>query len=172
MQRSDEREADEFDAAEILDDDIGSAAVDRPESTRESSSGGRLRSALSGVGPSFSVRSFLVVFAAALAGVIAGGSVPIVGSIGRFLGLFAVAFVAGAVGSRSRYLEVGVAGALAAGVTFLLGTLTSVFAPVAVRVLADYGVAIAGVGTGAGLLVALAGHYFGRDLRDGLTRDV
>ena len=84
----------------------------------------------------------------------------------------AVAFAAGLVGSRSRYLEVGLAGAVAAGAAFLLGTLTSVFAPIAGRVLADYGVAIVGVGTGAGLLVALAGHYFGRDLRDGLTRDV
>jgi len=173
MQRSDERKTDErIDAAELLDDDIGSDAADRSEPTQEASSGGRIRGALSGVGPSFSLRSFLVVLVASLAGVIAGGSIPIVGSIGRFLGLFAVAFGAGVVGSRSRYLEVGLAGAAAAGVAFLLGTLTSIFAPVAVRILADYGVAIVGVGTGAGLLLALAGHYFGRDLRDGLTRDV
>ena len=178
MQRSDERDADYDDPAALLDDDpngIDDTAV-HPEAGRESStSGGRLRGllpSLSGVGPSFSLRSFLVVLVASLAGVIAGGSIPIVGSIGRFLGLFAVAFVVGAVGSRSRYLEVGVAGAAAAGTAFLLGTLTSIFAPVAVQVLADYGVAIVGVGTGAGLLVSLAGHYFGRDLRDGLTRDV
>ena len=94
------------------------------------------------------------------------------GSIGRFVGLFAVACATGLIGSRSRYLEVGVAGAVAAGVTFLLGTLTSIFAPVAVQVLADYGVAIVGVGTGAGLLVSIVGHYFGRDLRAGLTRDI
>ena len=172
MQRSDEREADEFDAAELLDDDIGSDTIAGPDPTPETSSGGRLRGALSGTGPSFSLRSFLVVLVASLAGVIAGGSIPIVGSIGRFLGLFAVAFGAGAVGSRSRYLEVGVGGAVASGAAFLLGTLTSIFAPVAVQVLADYGVAIVGLGTGAGLLVALAGHYFGRDLRDGLMRDV
>ena len=172
MQRSDERETDELDAAELLDDDIGSDAAARSEPTTETSSDGRLRGALSGIGPSFSLRSFLVILVASLAGVIAGGSIPIVGSIGRFLGLFAVAFAAGLVGSRSRYLEVGLAGAVAAGAAFLLGTLTSIFAPVAVQFLADYGVAIVGVGTGAGLLVALAGHYFGRDLRDGLTRDV
>jgi hypothetical protein len=169
MQRSNERDADErVDAAALLDEDDDAAGS---TATREAS-GGRLRGALSGIGPSFSPRSFLLVLVASLVGVVAGGSIPIVGSIGRFLGLFAVAFATGLVGSRSRYLEVGLAGAVAAGAAFLLGTLTSVFAPIAVQVLADYGVAIVGVGTGAGLLVALLGHYFGRDLRDGLTRDV
>ena len=173
MQRSDELEADgRADTTELLDDDIGSDAAARSEPAQETSSSGRIRTGLSGVGPSFSLRSFLVVLVASLVGVLAGGSIPIVGSIGRFLGLFAVAFGVGVVGSRSRYLEVGLAGAVASGVAFLLGTLTSIFAPVAVRILADYGVAIVGVGTGAGLLVALVGHYFGRDLRDGVTREV
>ena len=174
MQRSDERDAD---TAALDDfDDLGTDAADDAgvaAATGESTSGGRLRGLLPSVsGPSVSLRSFLIVLAASFAGVIAGGSIPIVGTIGRFLGLFAVAFAIGAIGSRSRYLEVGLAGAIASGTAFLLATLTSIFAPVAVRVLADYGVAIAGVGTGAGLLVALAGHYFGRDLRDGLTREV
>jgi hypothetical protein len=180
MQRSDERDAGYDDPAELLDEDLddslgndaggGSDAADG-----DASSGSRLRGllpSLSGVGPSFSLRSFLVVLVASLAAVIAGGSIPIVGSIGRFLGLFVVAFGVGLVGSRSRYLEVGLAGAVAAGAAFLLGTLTSIFAPVAVQVLADYGVAIVGVGTGTGLLVSIVGHYFGRDLRDGLTREV
>ena len=176
MQRSDERDAD-TDATAALDDldDLGTDATDDAgaAATEESMSGGRLRGRLPSVsGPSVSLRSFLVVLAASFVGVIAGGSIPIVGTIGRFLGLFAVAFAIGAIGSRSRYLEVGLAGAIASGTAFLLATLTSIFAPVAVRVLADYGVAIAGVGTGAGLLVALVGHYFGRDLRDGLTRAV
>jgi len=173
MQRSDEREAGEreqIDVSSVLDDE--GDASHRSEPTRENTSGGGIRGALSGIGPSLSPRSFLVILVASLAGVVAGGSIPIVGSIGRFLGLFAVAFAVGAVGSRSRYLEVGLAGAIAAGTAFLLATLTSIFAPIAVQVLADYGVAIVGVGTGAGLLVSLAGHYFGRDLRDGLTRDV
>ena len=176
MQRSDERDADADDPAallEDLDDDIGrDAGADAGSDREASTSGGRLRGLLPSAGPTFSLRSFLVVLAASLVGVIAGGSIPLVGTIGRFLGLLAVAFAVGAIGSRSRYLEVGLAGAIASGTAFLLSTLTSIFAPVAVQVLADYGVAIAGVGTGAGLLVALAGHYFGRDLRDGLTRDV
>ncbi|MBB6647218.1 hypothetical protein [Halobellus ruber] len=177
MQRSDERDADADDPAALLDDmddDLGgSAGGDSGAAREKSTSGSRLRGLLpSGIAPAFSLRSFLVILLASLAAVIAGGAVPIVGAIGRFLGLFAVAFAAGVIGSRSRYLEVGLAGAGAAGAAFLLGTLTSVFAPIAVRILADYGVAIVGVGTGAGLLVSILGHYFGRDLRDGVTREV
>ncbi|QCC46982.1 hypothetical protein [Halobellus limi] len=185
MQRSSEQdERERVDPASLLDDDapdtVESAEGPTSGSDRTgrdgSTGGGRLRRLLPSrprpLRGSFSARSFLVVLALSLAGVIAGGSIPLVGTVGQFLGLFLVAFVVGAVGARRRYLEVGLAGAIAAGIAFVLGTLTSVFAPVAVQVLADYGVAIAGVGTGAGLLASLAGHYFGRDLRDGLTRDV
>ena len=178
MQRSDERDADYDDPAALLDDlddDTGSDAGGHADSTSDTSSGSRLRGllpSLSGIGPSVSLRSFLVILVASVAGVVAGGSIPIVGSIGRFLGLFAVAFAAGLIGSRNRYLEVGLAGAVAAGAAFLLGTLTSIFAPVAVQFLADYGVAIVGVGVGTGFLVSIVGHYFGRDFRDGLTREV
>jgi len=180
MQRSEEQEERTIDSTSLLDD-----GELRSEDTRgatgesaddASARGGRLRRVLPSAPGSlrspFSIRSFLVVLALSVVGVVAGGSIPLVGSVGQFLGLFVVAFAVGAVGSRRRYLEVGLAGAIAAGLAFVLGTLTSVFAPVAVRILADYGVAIAGVGVGAGLLASLAGHYFGRDLRDGLTRDV
>jgi hypothetical protein len=176
MQRSDERDTGYDDPAELLDDDLAGDAGDRSDTASgDASSGSRLRGllpSLSGVGPSFSLRSFLVILVASVAGVLAGGAIPIVGSIGRFLGLFAVAFATGLIGSRSRYLEAGLAGAVAAGAAFLLGTLTSIFAPIAVQFLADYGVAIVGVGTGTGLLVSILGHYFGRDLRAGLTREV
>ena len=185
MQRSSERdERERVDPASLLDDDdpdtVESAEGPTSGSDRTgrdgSTGGGRLRRLLPSrprpLQGAFSVRSFLVVLALSLVGVVAGGSIPLVGSVGQFLGLFLVTFVIGAVGSRRRYLEVGLAGAVAAGIAFVLGTLTSVFAPVAVSVLADYGVAIVGVGTGAGVLASLAGHYFGRDLRDGLTRKV
>ncbi|WP_049987243.1 hypothetical protein [Halobellus rufus] len=177
MQRTDERrDRHRADTDGFRDDsevDTGPRASARD---RDSGDGGLLRrlrpSFPSALRPSFSVRSFLVVLALSVVGVVAGGAIPLVGALGQFLGLFAAAFAIGAVGSRSRYLEVGLAGAVAAGLAFVLGTLTSVFTPLAVGVLADYGVAIAGVGTGTGLLAALLGHYFGRDLRDGLTREV
>ncbi|MFB6093288.1 MAG: hypothetical protein ABEK02_09795 [Haloquadratum sp.] len=149
----------------------GAGGTDTAETDADGAGGGRRRRVLPTT-PTVSLRSFLLVLALSLSGVVAGGSIPIVGSIGRFAGLFLVAFAVGAVGSRSRYLEVGLAGAIAAGAAFVLGALTSVFAPVAVSLLADHGVAIAGVGIGSGFLVAVAGHYFGRDLRAGLTREL
>ncbi|WP_144903650.1 hypothetical protein [Halobellus captivus] len=178
MQRTDERRDQQRSDAISRDGerDADSLLSSNPRDDHVSNGEGRLRRALPSVPsllrPSFSVRSFLVVLALLVVGVVAGGAIPLIGAVGQFLGLFVAAFAIGVVGSRARYLEVGLAGAIAAGAAFVLGTLTSVFAPVAVGILADYGVAIAGVGTGTGLLASLLGHYFGRDLRDGLTREV
>lgn len=116
----------------------------------------------------FSPRTFLVVLVVSVAGLVVGGSLPVVGLVGRFVGLFVVAFAVGLLANRRRYVEVGVAGGLASGLGFVLGSLATPLFPV----VAQYGVEIAGVGTTAGVLVSLAGHYFGRDLRDGLTRDL
>jgi len=98
--------------------------------------------------------------------------VPLVGTLGSAAGLFAAAFLLGVVLSRRRYPEVGVAGAAVGAVTAVTGTLTAAFLPIGVDLLAEYGVGLAAVGGGVGLLVALGGHYLGRDLRAGLTRDV
>ena len=65
-----------------------------------------------------------------------------------------------------------VAGGAVPRVGFVVGTLTNAFFPFAVRLLTEYGVVIAGVGVGVGALAALVGHYVGRDLRDGLTREL
>lgn len=152
------------------------SSLEREESS-ETSSGGRFSRFVPSV-RLFSPRDFAVALLLSFVGVVAGGMfggvipLPLVGSVGGLVGLFVVAFAIGLVRSRRQYLEVGVAGALAATATFLLSTLSSAFLPVGVSVLQDYGVTIAGVGVGAGLLVALVGHYFGRDLRAGLTKDV
>ncbi|MUV58895.1 hypothetical protein [Halogeometricum sp. CBA1124] len=168
MQRTDEKEASTTDFS--LDDEfsgVGESAERSPASSRSESNGGRL-------GGVFSPKVFLGVLLASLLGAFLGGSIPVVGFVGRFLGLFAVGFGVGLLSGRRRYLEVGLAGAFASGLLWVLTTLTSTFAfaPFAVELLAQYGLAIAGVGAGAGLLASLAGHYFGRDLRDGLTRDI
>jgi hypothetical protein len=115
---------------------------------------------------------FLLALVLSVVAVVAGGAVPLLGFVGRLVGLFVVAFAIGLVGRERRYLEVGLAAALASGMGFVVGTLTSAFFPFAVRLLSEYGVAIAGVGAGVGALAALVGHYFGRDLRDGVTRDL
>lgn len=112
-------------------------------------------------------RGSLLALVLALAGTVVGGFVPLFGLLGRFAGLFLAAFALGLFGPR-RYVEVGAAGALVSGVSVLLNA----FGLVLVPVLADYGPAIVGVGAGVGLLVSLAGHYFGRDLRAGLTRSL
>lgn len=109
----------------------------------------------------FSPRFFLlssVLLAVALVG---GSAVPV---FGRPLGLFVVAFALGLVSSERRYAEVGLAGVAVGGVGSLLRN--------AVLTLAGVGLPIVVVSAVVGGIAALAGVYFGRDLRDGLTREV
>ncbi|MFC6824504.1 hypothetical protein [Halopelagius fulvigenes] len=171
MQRSDETESatpsTSVSASDFGLDGFGTDSGEGDAAARRSESSGSGRR----LGRVFSPKSFAVVLVCSLAGLLVGGAVPFVGFVTRFLGLFAVGFAVGLLASRRRYLEVGLAGALASGLTFVLSTLTT-FVPFAVDFLAQYGVAVAGIGAGAGLLASLAGHYFGRDLRDGLTRDI
>jgi hypothetical protein len=112
----------------------------------------------------FSPRAFLVALVLSVIGVALGGFVPILGAVLRFVGVFAAGFALGAVGEDRHYIEAGLAGALVPGV----GTLVSSFA----LVLGGVGLPVIAVAVGLGLLAGLAGHYFGRDLRDGLTREV
>ncbi|WP_410766807.1 hypothetical protein [Haloferax sp. DFSO60] len=162
MQRSDQRESESS-----VDDILAGLNLDDDESapTKSKSSSGRL-------GGLFSVRTFLVALVLSIGGVIVGGAIPLIGFIGNFLGIAMAGFLLGILGSNRRYVEVGLAGAIAAGFAFVLSTLLSVFAPFALQLLADYGLAIAGVGSVTGALAGLVGHYFGRDLRDGLTREI
>lgn len=131
--------------------------------------GSSVRERLGGL---FSVRTFLVALVLSVVAVVAGGAIPLVGFLGRLGGLFVVAFAVGLLGSGRRYAEVGLAAAVASGLGFVAGALSSTFVPFAVELLTQYGVAIAGVGAGVGALAALVGHYLGRDLRAGLTRDL
>lgn len=184
MQRSDESEqsVDELlaDVDRLTDDEsAGDADRDAATATSTSDSSSSLRSRLGGffslrgrLGGFFSLRTFLVALALSVVAVVAGGAVPLLGVFGRLLGLFVVAFAVGLVGSERRYLEVGLAGAVASTLGFVVSTLTSALFPFAVRLLAEYGVVVAGVGAGVGALAALVGHYVGRDLRDGLTREL
>lgn len=175
MQRSDESErsvddlladVDRLTDDEVEDDDRTPATADDAST---SDSGGVLRGRFGGL---FAPRLFLVALVLSVVAVVVGGAVPVVGFLGRLAGLFAVAFALGVLTSGRHYLEVGLAGALASGLGFVVSTFTAVFFPFAVRLLSDYGIAIAGVGAGVGALAALLGHYFGRDLRDGLSRDL
>jgi hypothetical protein len=121
----------------------------------------RLRSPFEGL---FSLRAFLLLLVTSVAGMMLAGMVLPFGSVGGLLGIAAVAFGAGLVSERSRYVEAAAGGALASGVSWLLGNL--------VLTAVGPGVPLVAVGVGFGVLAALLGHYFGRDLRSGLTRDL
>lgn len=162
-----------------------SATLDDAPSTADTRSGGpdgrRATRATDGsrrsrlrrrVGRLFSLRVFLGSLLLAVVGMTLGGAVPLVGFAGRIVGLFVVGFLVGLLAEHRRYLEVGMAGGVASGLGFLLSTLGSAFLPVAADLLAEYGVAIAGGGALAGVVVTVIGHYFGRDLRAGVTREV
>jgi hypothetical protein len=92
------------------------------------------------------------------------GAVPFLGGILGLLGIFAAGFLLGTLGRRG-YLELLVAGAATAGVGLLLDQFV-------LSIVADLALPLAAVGATAGALAAVLGHYFGRDLRDGVTRSL
>lgn len=120
----------------------------------------------------FSGKATLLAVVLTGIGMFLGGAIPLVGGIGRFVGLFLAAFLVGLVLSERRYLETGLVGAGAATVTVLSGFLGAAFLPVSLQVLQDYGVSFAVVAAAIGLVLALLGHYLGRDLRAGLSQDL
>lgn len=139
-------------------------------SAEEAESAGGLRSRVAGgASRAFSLRSFAVALGVAAVGMFAGGSIPVlsslpvVGGLAGLLGVFAATFVLGAVGG-SRYREVGAAGGVVAGISTFTDFLLLSFLGVGLLLVA----AGAAVGVGA----AVAGLYFGRDLRKGLTEDL
>lgn len=109
----------------------------------------------------FSPRFFLLSAVLLAVAVVGGSTVPV---FGRPLGLFLVSFALGLVSSERRYAEVGLAGVAVGGVGSLLRN--------AVLTLTGVGLPLVAVSAAVGGVAALAGVYFGRDLRDGLTREV
>lgn len=120
----------------------------------------------------FSLKAFALAVGLVVLGVVVGGAIPLVGSIGSLVGVFLAAFLLGSIVSQSRYLEIGLAGGGVVGVTFALSLLTSVALPIGLDFFQQYGLAFGAVGAGLGALLAVLGHYFGRDLRTGLTREI
>ncbi|SDK03872.1 hypothetical protein [Natronorubrum texcoconense] len=128
----------------------------------------RLRSKLSipTSGPSleqyFSPRAFFAFVLLVGTGLVAGGmTIPFAG---RVLGMFGVAFAIGLLTSKRRYLEMAAAGTTVGGLSAL--------ASYTVLAVAGSYQAVVAVGVAAGLVGCLIGYYFGRDLRNGLVRDI
>jgi hypothetical protein len=124
--------------------------------TADESSGGKL----------FSARALLYAFVAVGAGMFLGGLIPLI-PFTSILGVALGGFVYGLLASQRRYLEVALAGGLSAGVAGLLS-----FLPQAVLFQGFDGTMLFAIAGGIGLLLAVVGHYFGRDLRDGLTKEL
>jgi len=148
----------------------GESGVDVPaaprEQTRTEQRGADSRRARvrARVAALFSVRQFLVAVGAALVGLfVVGGALPF-GSLGDLLGLASGAFVHGALSGDRRYLEAVLAGgAVALGATLVDHLVLTLF---------GLGLPVVTLGAVGGAIAGGLGHYFGRDLRDGLTREL
>ena len=96
---------------------------------------------------------------------VGGAVVPFFDRLGGLVGIFVGAFAFGLLTKRSCMLEAGAAGAIAAGVSWVLGNLWLAAG-------AGLGLPLGAVGAGTGLVAGALGAYFGGDLRNGLTQDV
>jgi len=156
----DEVGVDDSDAFETDFTDFGTdseqATTAETATASDGAAGGRF-------GDAFSLPSFALQLVGAVAGLfVVGGAVPI-GPLSGLLGIFVALFALGVFSTGSRYAEAGIAGGLVALVTTVVTSVSlSVFSGGMLPL-------VAGVAGGA---VSLLGHYFGRDLRDGLTRDI
>ncbi|PSP87700.1 hypothetical protein BRC78_06460, partial [Halobacteriales archaeon QH_8_68_33] len=112
-------------------------------------------------------RSVLLTFGVVILSVLLASSVPLLGIVGAPLGVFAGAFALGLASGTRRYVEFALAGALVSGLGAFQGSLFRV------AILSDAGFApVFAIAGGIGLVIALLGHYFGRDLRNGLTASI
>ncbi|ELZ35548.1 hypothetical protein [Halorubrum tebenquichense] len=186
MQPSKERESSEGDPMDdlddLLDDDLaggeGDSVVesDGPATAEPSAPTAGSDEDAGRIGVSgrwFSGKAFALALLAVAVGVFAGSLIPLIGgTIGTAGGVFVAAFLFGLVASARRYAETGVAGAAAGAVSAVTSVLGVGFLPIGIDYLSQWGLPLVAVGGGVGLLLALLGHYFGRDLRAGLSQDV
>lgn len=123
--------------------------------------GSRVRARLARL---FSVRAFLAATVASLAGfLVVGGLLPL-GGIANLLGIAVGAFAVGTATGESRYVESALGGAVVGGGAAVLDDL--------VLTILTLGLPLVALGALGGLVAGVVGHYFGRDLRHGLTRDL
>jgi len=145
-----------------LDDSLTEPSRDSSRQRESGGSGGsRIRNKAESV---VSSRGLLIAVVLTIGGAVLGGAIPLLGFLGNLLGVLAAGFAYGVSTDTRRYVEMTLAGALAGGGLMLLGN-------VVLSILVTGGTLIA-VGAVAGALTAAAGHYFGRDFRAGLTRDL
>lgn len=185
MQPSKERESSDDpmdDLDDLLDDDLaggegesgadaGGAATAEPNPENTGSTGDSGKVGVSGRW--FSAKAFGLALVTVAVGVFVGGLIPIIGgTIGTAGGVFLAAFLLGLVLSTRRYAETGIAGGAAGAASAVTSVLGVGFLPIGIDYLSQWGLPLVAVGGGVGLVLALLGHYFGRDLRAGLSQDI
>lgn len=168
MQRSKSRSSDGQTVAEgtDVDDRLGGTGAD--SGSEQADSPGRIGMD----GTLLSAKAFGLSIVLLAVGAIAGGAIPLVGVVGRLVGVFVAAFVVGLLASRSRYLETTIAGAIILAASFAFGLLSVGVLPVGLDFLSQYGLGFSALGAAIGGGISAVGHYFGRDLRAGLTEEI
>jgi len=149
----------------VADDPTG-GLFDEEQAAASEDDEGFVRSRLPSIESIFSVRTFFLRAVLLLVGAFGAGFLPFVGGVlAVALGVFGVAFVIGLVADERRYIETAAAGGLLGGALALVRSFSIAFA-------SGNTSQVASVGLGIGLVASLLGLYFGRDLRNGLQRDI
>jgi len=118
----------------------------------------------SAAGSYFSVKALVVAFVAIGGGMTLGSLIPMI-PYTALLGIPLGAFLHGLLDSERRYIETAIAGALLSGLAVVSSLLPQLLAGL-------NGARLFAIAGSFGLVFALVGHYFGRDLRSGLTKDI
>jgi hypothetical protein len=138
----------------------GAAGPDR-DTESDSEEAGLIRSRLGSIATKRSLGTALVL---SVVGVIAFGFVPLLSAAGTVLGIATAGFAYGLGSETRRYVEMALAGAVTGGAVTVLGNL--------VVALVASGTTLLVVSVLASAVAGVVGHYFGRDLRAGLTADL
>lgn len=115
-------------------------------------------------GTLFSLRALVVAFVAIGGGMTLGSLVPVI-PFTAIAGIPLGAFLHGLLDSQRRYAETVVAGALLASLAVVTSLLPQLVAGL-------NGTRLFAVAAAVGAVLGLVGHYFGRDLRDGVTQEL
>ncbi len=132
-----------------------------PTENQSAADESRLRQWAGGV---VSARSVVIALVLMIATIFVFGAIPLLGVLGELLGIAAAGFLYGLGTDARRYLELALAGALAGGGSVLLGNFAIA--------LVGSGLSIVAFGVVGGAIAGAVGHYFGRDLRHGLTQEI
>lgn len=111
-----------------------------------------------------SARGALIATVVSGVGMLAGGLVPFIGGVTGLLGIGIGGFLLGMI-DEGRYVDVAIGGGVTAAAALFLGRLT-------LSVAGGFAVPLALLGGVLGVLAAVVGLYFGRDLRNGVSREI